>query len=89
MFSDYSDSSDNFNPSDYSDKISSGSIGIAPFWVQTNAEVRTAHVCASCTLLPCSIDETNAAVNESPAPTVSATSTFGVGWNDTCPGVNT
>lgn len=31
----------------------------------------------------------NAAVNESPAPTVSATSTLGVGWNDTLPGVNT
>lgn len=30
-----------------------------------------------------------AAVNESPAPTVSATSTDGVGWNDTLPGVNT
>lgn len=30
-----------------------------------------------------------AAVNESPAPTVSATSTDGVGWNDTFPGVNT
>ena len=41
------------------------------------------------TLFPFSMEAMNAAVKLSPAPTVSATSTFGVGWNDTLPGVNT
>ena len=68
---------------------SRGSVGIAPFCVHTNADVLTARLCASATLLPLSMLATNAAVKESPAPTVSATSTFGVGWNDTFPGVNT
>ena len=45
--------------------------------------------CASLTLLPFRILATNAPVNESPAPTVSATSTFGVSINETSPGVNT
>ena len=66
-----------------------GRIGIAPFWVQTKADVCTAHKCAPATDLPLSMLAMNAAVNESPAPTVSATSTFGVGWKDTFPGVNT
>ena len=68
---------------------SGGKIGIAPFWVHTKAEVFTAMVCASVTLFPLRIEAMNAAVKLSPAPTVSATSTFGVGWNDTLPGVNT
>lgn len=68
---------------------SGGRIGIAPSLVQTNADVRTAMEWASATLFPLRIEEMNAAVKLSPAPTVSATSTFGVGWNDTLPGVNT
>ena len=62
---------------------------MAPFFVQTNAEVCTAREWDSVTLLPFRIDDMKAAVKLSPAPTVSATSTFGVGWNDTLPGVNT
>lgn len=62
---------------------------MAPFLVQTKADVCTAREWASATLLPLRIDAMNAAVKLSPAPTVSATSTFGVGWNDTLPGVNT
>ncbi len=68
---------------------SAGRTGIAPFFVQTNADVRTAVACASGTDLPFRMLAMNAAVKESPAPTVSATSTFGVGWKDTLPGVNT
>ena len=68
---------------------SEGSTGIAPFLVQTNADVRTAIECASGTDFPLRMLAINAAVNESPAPTVSATSTFGVGWKETFPGVNT
>ena len=64
-------------------------MGMAPGRVHTKAEVRTAQECASATERPFRIPEMNAAVNESPAPTVSATSTLGVGWNDTFPGVNT
>ena len=68
---------------------SEGRVGIAPFLVQTKADVCTAVEWASCTLFPLSIEAINAAVKLSPAPTVSATSTLGVGWNDTLPGVNT
>ena len=62
---------------------------MAPFCVQTYAETFTANSCASLTLLPFRMLATNAPVNESPAPTVSATSTFGVSINETSPGVNT
>lgn len=62
---------------------------MAPFWVHTNAEVFTAVSWASSTDLPLMIEERKAAVNESPAPTVSATSTIGVSLNDTLPGVKT
>lgn len=55
-------------------------MGIAPFLVHTKADVCTARECASATLLPLSIDAIKAAVKLSPAPTVSATSTRGVGW---------
>lgn len=66
-----------------------GRVGIAPACVQTNADVSTARLCAFLTLFPLRMLEMKAAVNESPAPTVSSTSTTGVGWNDTLPGVNT
>ena len=68
---------------------SSGKTGMAPFCVQTKAETFTANSCASLTLLPFKMLATNAPVKESPAPTVSATSTFGVSINETSPGVNT
>ena len=68
---------------------SGGSMGIAPFFVQTYAEVCTAREWASRTLLPLRIEAMKAAVKLSPAPTVSATSTLGVGWKDTFPGVKT
>ena len=67
----------------------SGNTGIAPCCVQTNAEVSTARRCASSTERPFKIAAVKAAVNESPAPTVSATSTFGVSTKEICPGVNT
>ena len=51
---------------------------MAPFCVQTNALTFTANACASFTGIPFNIAEKNEPVNESPAPTVSATSTFGV-----------
>lgn len=54
-------------------------MGIAPFLVHTNADVRTASEWASATLFPLSMADMNAAVKLSPAPTVSATSTLGVG----------
>lgn len=66
-----------------------GRIGMAPAWVQTYADVSTALVWAVFTSLPFSMLEMKAAVKESPAPTVSSTSTTGVGWNETFPGVNT
>ena len=47
---------------------------MAPFWVQTKAEASTANLCASLTFLPFKTAATKVAVNESPAPTVSATS---------------
>ena len=68
---------------------SSGNTGIAPFCVHTYALTCTARLWASATLIPSRIEAQNVPVNESPAPTVSATSTFGVGWNDMVPGVNT
>lgn len=64
-------------------------MGMAPFFVQTKAEVRTARLCASATDLPLRIEAMKAAVKLSPAPTVSATSTLGVGWKETLPGVKT
>lgn len=73
----------------YAFVISSGRTGIAPSCVQTYADVLTASECASATVFPLRMLAMKAAVNESPAPTVSATSTFGVGWNDTFPGVKT
>ncbi len=76
-------------PHRYQPVISAGSTGIAPFCVHTYADVLTASAWASVTLLPLRTDAINAAVKLSPAPTVSATSTVGVGWNDTLPGVNT
>lgn len=66
-----------------------GSCGMAPFWVQTNADTSTAVRWASLMLFPLRIEAMNAAVKESPAPTVSATSTLGVSTNETLPGVNT
>ena len=45
--------------------------------------------CASRTVFPFKIEATKVAVNESPAPTVSATFTFGVSTNETLPGVKT
>ena len=51
---------------------------MAPFCVQTNAETSTALRCASATGIPFRMHEVKAAVKESPAPTVSATFTFGV-----------
>ena len=62
---------------------------MAPFWVHTNAEASTASSCASRTVFPFKIEATKVAVKESPAPTVSATFTFGVSTNDTLPGVKT
>ena len=62
---------------------------MAPFLVHTKAEVSTATLWASATLLPRRSDAMKAAVKLSPAPTVSATSTEGVGWKDTRPGVKT
>ena len=62
---------------------------MAPLWVQTNAEVATALRWASATGISLRTLAMKAAVKESPAPTVSATSTLGVGWNDTLPGVKT
>lgn len=66
-----------------------GRRGIAPACVQTNADVSTARLWAFFTLLPLRMFARKAAVNESPAPTVSSTSTTGVGWNETLPGVKT
>ena len=57
-------------------------VGIAPFCVQTKALTSTASLCASTTGLPLRIAAQKEPVKESPAPTVSATSTFGVSWND-------
>ena len=52
--------------------------GMAPCCVQTKALTFTARSWASFTDLPNRSEETKVAVNESPAPTVSATSTLGV-----------
>ena len=62
---------------------------MAPLRVQTKAEVETAAAWASATERPRRIEEMKAAVKESPAPTVSATSTCGVGRKETLPGVKT
>lgn len=69
--------------------IEEGSVGMAPCCVQTNADVTTAFLWASSTDFPLRMLAMNAAVKESPAPTVSATSTLGVGWKETWPGVKT
>ena len=53
--------------------------GMAPFCVQTKADTLTAVWCASRMDLPRRICATNEPVKESPAPTVSATVTLGVG----------
>ena len=50
---------------------------------------RTAVLWASGTDFPLRMLPTKEPVNESPAPTVSATFTFGVSWNETWPGVKT
>ena len=63
--------------------------GIAPFCVHTKALTSTASLWASFTDLPLSIAAQKEPVKESPAPTVSATSTLGVFSYDICPGVNT
>ena len=52
---------------------------MAPFCVQTKAETLTASAWASWMGLPFRMAAQNEPVKESPAPTVSATSTFGVG----------
>ena len=67
----------------------SGSSGIAPLCVQTYADTSTASLCASGTGFPLRMAEVKVAVKESPAPTVSATFTFGVSWKETTPGVKT
>ena len=64
---------------------SGGSVGMAPFWVHTKADTSTAFLWASWTGLPLMMLAQNEPVNESPAPTVSATSTFGVSWNEVSP----
>ena len=69
--------------------ISSGSLGVAPFCVQTKAEVFTARAWASRVDFPLRRAAMKAAVNESPAPTVSATSTIGVGWKEVLSRVKT
>ena len=56
-----------------------GRTGMAPCWVQTKAETSTAFLCASRMVFPKSICATKVAVKLSPAPTVSATCTLGVG----------
>ena len=62
---------------------------MAPCWVHTYAETSTASLCASSVEAPRRREAANVAVNESPAPTVSATLTWGVWMKETLPGVNT
>ena len=51
-----------------------GNSGIAPFWVHIQMpEASTTSSAASRTVFPFKIEATKVAVNESPAPTVSAT----------------
>lgn len=60
--------------------------GMAPGWVQTKALTSTASLWASATLLPSRIEAQNEPVNESPAPTVSVTSTTGSSGTRRVPG---
>ncbi len=62
---------------------------MAPCCVQTKAETSTAVLCASGMVFPLSSEATNPAVKASPAPTVSATVTIGVGLKNSSPEVNT
>ena len=62
--------------------ISCGRRGMAPCCVHTYAEVVTAISCARRTERPASSAAQKPAVKESPAPTVSATSTRGVGSDE-------
>lgn len=69
------------------ERSSAGRTGIAPFCVQTKAETSTAFLWAAGTGKPLKMLAVKAAVKESPAPTVSATFTCGVGKNDFASGV--
>ena len=60
----------------------SGRTGMAPLQVQTKAETSTASRWASRGVRPLISAAMKAAVNESPAPTVSATVTCGVSINE-------
>ena len=60
----------------------SGNGLIAPLCVQVYADTSTALRCDSATDAPLSMFTTKVAVNESPAPTVSATSTLGVSMDE-------
>lgn len=68
-----------------SEYLGCGTVGMAPDCVQTYAERSEANLCASSISLPTSNALQNAAVNESPAPTVSTTSTLGLALKDECP----
>ena len=57
----------------------SGNFGMAPGWVQTKALTSTASLWASFTGIPARMAAANDPVKLSPAPTVSTTSTMGVG----------
>ena len=63
----------------------SGNGLIAPLCVQVYADTSTALRCDSATDAPLSMFTTKVAVNESPAPTVSATSTLGVSMDEISP----
>ena len=73
----------------YAFRISSGKTGMAPFCVQTKALAWTAMRCASGIGLPLRYWATKVAVNESPAPTVSATLTLGVSTHEVSSAVKT
>ena len=60
----------------------SGNGLIAPLCVQVYADTSTALRCDSATDAPLSMFTTKVAVNESPAPTVSDTSTLGVSMDE-------
>ena len=65
--------------------MNSDSGAIAPCRVQTNAATATARRWHSSIGSPCMSEAANVAVNASPAPTVSATSTRGVARYDVRP----
>ncbi len=73
----------------YSDVSEDGSSGIAPLLEHTKADVSTASLWASGTVLPFNMPDMNDAVKESPAPTVSSTFTAGVGRKYISPGIKT